>query len=171
MRKINLGCGGNRLEGWENFDSEVPIENTLPFPDGCASFILAEHVMEHISPRQAWLFMEECKRVLCVGGVVRICIPDIARMTRLMTDEYRAAVRAGGHGENPIRAAIFEHGHQGAWTQELLIAFLMGVGFKTYAKSYGQSEHIELHGVDGHGKVVGQSIAELETSIVEGTKC
>jgi len=171
VRKLNFGCGGNRLEGWENFDLDVPIERPLPFPDGCASFILAEHVVEHVTPQQAWLFMEECKRVLCLGGAVRICVPDIARLTRLMTDEYREAVRTGGHGDNPIKAAIFSHGHQGAWTQELLISFMAGVGLSACAKNYGQSNHIELHGVDGHGKVVGQSIAELETSVVEGTKC
>ena len=171
MRKLNFGCGGNRLEGWENFDSEVRIEHVLPFPDGCASFILAEHVMEHITPRQAWSFMEECKRVLCVGGVVRICIPDISRMNRLMTDEYREAVRAGGHGDNPIRAAVFSHGHLGAWTQELLISFLVGVGFEAKRESYGYSGHMELNDIDGHHHVVGRSIAELETGVVEGTKC
>jgi len=115
--------------------------------------------------------MEECKRVLCVGGVVRICVPDIARMTRLMTDEYREAVRAGGHGDNPIKAAIFSHGHQGAWTQELLVAFLKGVGFDVEPSIYNVSNHMELHQIDGHHKVVGHSIAALETSVVEGTKC
>jgi predicted SAM-dependent methyltransferase len=170
VRKLNFGCGGNRLEGWENFDIDVDISKPLPFPDECARFILAEHCVEHVSHQDAWMFFKECHRILQPGGVLRVAIPDVCRMERSMTPEYSKAVRDGGHGSNPIRAAVFEHGHRAAWDQALLGTFLCAIGFKATAVKVGESEHGELRGVEGHWKVVGESIARVETSVVEGTK-
>lgn len=167
--KINFGCGSNLLEGWINKDAECDIRKPLPFADGVADRILAEHVVEHVTHQEAWSFFVECKRVLKRGGVLRVAIPDITRMQKKMTDEYRNAVKAGGHGDNPIRAAVFEHGHQAAWNQELLMTFLTAIGFKAEKVEMGKSSNSDLVGVEGHGKVVGQSVASVETSCVEAT--
>lgn len=168
--KINFGCGGNLLDGWINKDAECDIRKPLPFADGVADRILAEHVCEHVTHQEAWSFFVECKRILKLGGVLRVAIPDVTRMSKKMTDEYRNAVKAGGHGDNPIRAAVFEHGHQAAWNQDLLITFLQATGFKAEKVEMGKSKNSDLVGVEGHGKVVGQSVADVETSCAEGTK-
>lgn len=170
LKKLNFGCGGFKLPGWDNYDLEVDISKPLPFPDGSASHIFAEHVVEHISHQQAWLFFEECRRVLASNGVLRIAIPDVARMERSMTDEYRKAVSEGGHGNNPIRAAIFNHGHMAAWTQELLQTILNAVGFKTNTALPGLSRHPELIGIEQHWRTVGKNVNKVETSIAEGVK-
>ena len=70
MKKINFGCGGNFLEGWENYDAEVDITKPLPFEDSSTDFILAEHVYEHIKPREGILFLRECHRILKPTGVI-----------------------------------------------------------------------------------------------------
>lgn len=174
MKKLNLGCGGNSLPGWENHDAEMDLRKRLPFPDGSMDFIFAEHVVEHVTIKEAWCFFSDCHRILKPGGVVRIAVPDIARIWRFHTPEYGVAVKAGGHGNgsarDSVKAAIFEHGHQAAWTQDLLEAVLYAVGFHVTRCSYGQSNHTELEGIEGHGKVVGQNVSRVETSIAEGTK-
>lgn len=48
MRKIQFGCGGNKLDGWENYDRDVNISKPLPFEDNSIRFIFAEHVLEHV---------------------------------------------------------------------------------------------------------------------------
>jgi predicted SAM-dependent methyltransferase len=174
MRKLNFGCGGNRLEGWENFDVEMDISKPLPFPDGCASFILSEHVVEHVTHQQAWNFFEECHRILRPAGVLRVCVPSVERIWKHYTQEYGDAVKAGGHGDggrnSSIRAAVFCHGHQAAWTRDLLETFLLATGFMTNHASYGNSLHHDLRKIDGHGKVVSDRVATVETTIVEGQK-
>lgn len=174
MRKLNFGCGGNRLEGWENFDLDVPINKPLPFPDQCAQLILAEHVVEHVTHREAWDFFHECYRVLAPGGGVRIAVPDVERIWFNFNPEYGAAVKAGGHGDGSlvasVRAAIFEHGHQAIWNQSLLSVFLSCAGFNVKPVRPGHSVHPLLCNVEGHGKVVGENVARVETSVVEGWK-
>lgn len=172
---LNLGCGNNRLaEPWRNHDTDMDLRSPLPFEDGTVQFISAEHCVEHVTHSQAWSFFEECLRVLAPGGVVRIAIPDLSRMSKHMTQEYADAVKAGGHGDGSFRSAlkacVFEHGHQAAWTAGLLSTFLYAVGFKTTLCRLGQSKFPELRGIEGHGKVVGENIAEVETSVCEGVK-
>lgn len=168
--KLNFGCGGLRKEGWENFDMEVDISKPLPFPDNHASLIHAEHVVEHVTPKQAWLFLEECKRVLKPGGVVRVACPDLERMHASMTPAYARAVKDGGHGDNPVRAAVFSHGHQGAWSEGLLWTVMESIGFKATGCRVGESAHAELRGAEQHWKTVGREIEAVETSCVEGIK-
>lgn len=172
--KINVGCGDNRPAGWDNYDSELDISLPLPFRDGSVDFILAEHVVEHVTTQQAWKFFEECKRVLVPGGVLRVAIPDIERIWCNFCPEYGAAVKAGGHGDGglqtSIRAAIFEHGHKAAWTAALLKIVLESVGFKVQVVHMGKSNYPELCNVEGHGRVVGDKVARTETSVVEATK-
>src|SRR5881396_391258 len=69
-RKLHFGCGGLNLPDWSNYDLEVDIRKPLPFPNACASHILAEHVVEHVTHQEAWKFFEECWRVLIPGGVL-----------------------------------------------------------------------------------------------------
>lgn len=172
---LNLGCGNNRLpEPWRNHDLDLDLRKPLPFDASTVQFISAEHCVEHTTHQEAWRFFEECWRVLSPGGVVRIAIPDLSRMSKHMTQEYADAVKKGGHGDgsfrSALRACVFEHGHQAAWTAGLLSAFLSAIGFKTTLCRVGQSKHPELRGVEGHGKIVGDKIAEIETSVCEGVK-
>ncbi len=170
-RKLNFGCGGMLKPGWENFDMDVDIRKRLPFPDGCAAFIHAEHVIEHVTPQQAWSFLEECKRVLKIGGTVRAAFPDLCRMRIRMTPDYAQAVKLGGHGDNPLRAAVFEHGHQGAWNAALMKTVMESIGFiRAEEMQPGFSRIPELREVEQHWKSVGKGIEFVETSCVEATK-
>jgi hypothetical protein len=106
--------------------------------------------------------------------VARIAIPDVSRMFFNMTPEYQEAVRkdVGGDGsfKTAIRAAVFEHGHQAAWTQEMLEVFMGAVGFETSGWSIMESLHEDLRGIEQHGKAVGEKVSRVETSVVEGIK-
>jgi len=85
---INLGSGGRGLPGWVNIELKshkdttlcLDIRRRLPFADGSARRILAEHVIEHLDFREdVPRLFREFYRVLAPGGVVRIIVPDAAR--------------------------------------------------------------------------------------------
>ncbi len=173
--KINLGCGTNKLAGWNNYDAEIDISIKLPFKSDTAQFILAEHVVEHVSMHQAMAFFKECYRVLAPGGVVRIAVPSVEQVMMYADDDYMKFVSKWTGGEVSLRAAmgaiLHAHGHQMAWTESLLRASLFYAGFeRLQSATPGQSVHEELRGVEGHGKVIGEHFNFIETIICEGTK-
>ncbi|NBW21092.1 MAG: methyltransferase domain-containing protein [Caulobacteraceae bacterium] len=77
MMKLNLGCGGNILQGWENHDSDLDISKPLPHEDNSIDFIFAEHVCEHLTTPDVVRFFMEAYRILKDGGTIRIAVPSV----------------------------------------------------------------------------------------------
>jgi predicted SAM-dependent methyltransferase len=172
--KINLGCGNNYIDGWLNHDDDVDITKRLPFDDDSAQFILAEHVVEHVKYNEALAFFTECRRVLKPGGVVRIAVPSIERIWRKGGEDYFRFVQSHGWTKTPdMRGAIWAmlncHGHQAPWTASLLAVSLYLAGFDDVKPcDPGLSDHVELQGVEGHGRIIGDAFNRIETVICEG---
>jgi predicted SAM-dependent methyltransferase len=173
--KLNFGCGKNKLAGWQNYDMDVDIRETLPFEDGSADFIFAEHVVEHVTSAQAQLFFEECYRVLKDGGVMRITVPCITTAYKTATPEYinwvhRKRWSEASTKELAVRSLIVNHGHQALWTPDLLSLCIKIAGFENRDTKVGHSECPELRGIEGHGRKIGHAFNEIESICVEGVK-
>jgi predicted SAM-dependent methyltransferase len=146
--RINLGCGENRLEGWNNHDADVDITKRLPWDDNEIDFILAEHVVEQVTHIEALGFMQECWRVLRPGGTLRLCIPVLDALNR----------------EHAIDI-ILNHGHKAAYSPELICSMLFAAGFEHHRMQ--ASDRAEC---DGHWKIIGAEKDDLETARIEVTK-
>ncbi len=181
MMKLNLGCGTNLLDGWENHDAGVNITQRLPWTSDTVDCVFAEHVVEHVTYNEALCFFSECHRVLRTGGVCRIAVPSVERIWREATPNYcefteRWSSVPANAGENErLRGAmtniLFRHGHLAPWTQGLLQASLFYAGFDEVKPcTPGCSDHPELQGVEGHGKVISAKFNNIETVVVEATK-
>lgn len=89
--RLHLGCGANVLEDWLNtdrFSSDpravyVDVTRPFPLPDGIFHFVLAEHIIEHVSLHDARKMLAECFRVLRPGGVLRVGTPDLEKYLSL----------------------------------------------------------------------------------------
>lgn len=180
LLKVNVGCGGNKIPGWKNHDLEVDITKRLPYRDATVSFVLAEHVVEHVPPAGGWAFFKECRRILKPGGVLRIIVPSITRMVRLMQENhpdmpgyYAMLDRVRGNGTTPEKAIhylVCDYGHQALWNKELLRAALETLGYQVAEVRPQVSAHPELNDVDGHGRSIGGPWNDLESEAVEATK-
>jgi predicted SAM-dependent methyltransferase len=81
LAKIDLGCGKKKRPGcigidWsKNSDADIvrDLEKGLPFSDGTIHAIYASHVLEHLHDLS--FVMNECWRVLRVGGIMEISVP------------------------------------------------------------------------------------------------
>jgi hypothetical protein len=85
MYKLNLGCGGKILRGWENidriklpgvdvvYDLESASVHPLPYGDNSVSVVYMSHVLEHL--HAVFPLMEELYRVCCDSAVVVIRVP------------------------------------------------------------------------------------------------
>lgn len=147
--KIQFGCGSNILDGWNNHDAEVDITKPLPYGDGVADMVLAEHVSEHVTGPEVLRFFTEVHRILKPGGVFRVCVPAIG--SNLERDH--------------ARDLILGHGHLVFFNREMLAAVLWAAGFGILnIAATGRSE------IDGHWRVIGIEKDNVETLRMEATK-
>lgn len=90
-RKLHLGCGPRRADGYCNVDitprDTVDITDDVSkltlFPDNHATAIYACHVLEHFSHEECKQVLRNWFRVLAPGGEVRISVPDIDRIVKI----------------------------------------------------------------------------------------
>lgn len=83
---VNLGCGKFPKPGFVNVDREagtgVDVVHDLnefpyPFPDGAATLVEMDHVLEHL--REPFRVMKEIHRILRPGGRVVVRVPHFSR--------------------------------------------------------------------------------------------
>lgn len=82
--RLNLGAGGQVLEGWVSVDLAGEPDITadvrkLPLPDEYADEIQAIHVFEHLYRWEALDTLIEWRRVLKPGGTLAIEVPDLLK--------------------------------------------------------------------------------------------
>jgi len=175
--RVNVGCGYRPISGWINLDlvpgfAEVvwDVREGLPFRDQSVDALFCEHVIEHLSREDGLRFIRECRRVLQVGGVVRISTPDAAKYlcSYVNNDEFLDHPRFGD-GTVPridlVNRMMRENGHH-LWiydTRSLSIA-LDSAGFKNIqVMAYGLSSRPFMQGVDSKER-------EFESLYVEASR-
>jgi len=91
-KKLHLGCGKLKLEGFINIDLDDSadiihdIKNLKIFEDESISEIYASHCLEHFSRREIINILLEWKRVLKVDGILRIAVPDLEAVINLYNE-------------------------------------------------------------------------------------
>jgi predicted SAM-dependent methyltransferase len=135
---LHIGCGDIDATGFINIDARpaphVHIVSSSLFrlqmvPDGVADLVYMCHVLEHVPLNDVVETLREMHRILCVGGVLRLSVPDF--------DLIIAAYEAAGR-----RIAAIERGlmggqnhpynfHYAVFNAEQLRDALLESGFST----------------------------------------
>lgn len=190
---LQIGAGTHHLDGWLTTDL-IPREfqivymnahKRFPFHDNTFDFIVAEHVIEHLTYGDAMRMLAECHRVLEDKGVLRVSTPNMYLIQRLMSPPLDPVLeryvtwsnrkfdgtcnpRSTAHVVNRLQ---HEWGHQFLYDTETLIAALEQCGFAEITEcSPNESGHSLLMNVDGHADEIGEEFNELESLIVEAAK-
>lgn len=95
IKKLQLGCGPNKLAGWLNSDVHhhpphetfiLDVSKPFPFADGTFDYVYSEHMIEHIPYDIGQNMIRESYRVLKPGGKIRITTPSIDFLIGLCID-------------------------------------------------------------------------------------
>ncbi len=86
--KLNLGCGTRKKDGWVNIDSAAEcrpdirhdLSDPLPFGDLSVDEVLADAVLEHFDKYARHFIVYHWTRVLKVGGVITISVPNFQKI-------------------------------------------------------------------------------------------
>lgn len=102
-RLLNVGCGSCFHGAWDNYDlvpatpevRQIDLSQPLPFEDGTYDAVYSSHVLEHIDRSRVPALLGEFFRVLKPGGVIRVVVPDLEKVTR----EYLRQLDAAAEGD------------------------------------------------------------------------
>lgn len=101
LKKLNLGCGTDIMEGWVNLDiAALPgvdvvhdiQKSPLPFADDSFDEILCNDVLEHVEYAPV---LKEIARILAPGGVVHIRVPHFTSRNNYVDPTHRSRFSAG----------------------------------------------------------------------------
>jgi len=144
---LNLGCGNTIIPGFTNVDMisaphihvQANVDDLSKFYDEQAEYIYASHVLEYFHKSEADIVIQEWARVLCIGGMIRIAVPDL--------DALWAAYKAFGIDTvlGPLYGRMEVDGlpiyHKTAYNFESLKGLLMRHGFR-HVRKYDWRETI-----------------------------
>jgi predicted SAM-dependent methyltransferase len=90
MNMLNIACGSSYHKDWTNIDfhavsevvRKVNILNGLPYEDASFDAAYSSHFFEHLSTSQVDGVLQETYRILKIGGVLRLVVPDLENICR-----------------------------------------------------------------------------------------
>jgi predicted SAM-dependent methyltransferase len=192
IRKLQIGCGGNLLDGWLNSDLD-PTSNTKyhlnaiwPFPirNNIFDYIFSEHMIEHISYLEGNHMLEECFRILKPNGKIRMSTPDLAFVINLyspektnLQEEYAKWFYVNFININTANQEIFVintimrfFGHKFLYDESTLRESFEKAGFINISRhTIGESNDNQLCGLENESTRP-KKLYQLESLVLEGTK-
>lgn len=160
---LELGSGAKKgKNGWVTIDlSGADISHNLskgiPLPDATVDRIYTSHLLEHIPYRELVIFLNECFRVLKIGGELSVCVPNAGLYIRAYTEgrqfksddmRYKPALIDTGSSIDQINyIAYMDQQHKYMFDEENLINTLKKAAFTT-VELRGFDEKIDLKARD-----------------------
>lgn len=158
--KVNFGCFINMFyHGWINTDvlnmqdfasryryKFMPIDakNPLPFNNEVIDLAYSSHMLEHLTVQEGINFLSECYRCMKKGSVLRIAVPDAAKLISYyqakelsMFDEINDNCATNEFESGKLWSLLFE-GHKIAYDFEGLKTIGEKVGFIVERRHFGQ---------------------------------
>ena len=160
MKLLNVGCGATRPTDWVNLDNlhdvlkpgtpertnldketnyvDHKLPEIMPFKEGTFDGVLCSHVIEHFDCQDAVKILEDCRRVLKIGGILVVSVPDAEYFRLVLNIDTRdRAVELFGEPicpDEPWHKSFFDYGlfynqHKQILTDTSLWCLLVKAGF------------------------------------------
>lgn len=172
---MNIIFGGSqKISGYTTIDINGRADIThdirlrWPFKNNSADVIFGSHVLEHLTKNEGRYAICECNRILRVGGILRVVVPDFRLCAEkyVCNDEifYDEEILNKNNFEDykcvaeKVMHFIYGMGHKYQYDFELLYGVLSESGFdEIERKEYRQSNILEIDLLDnrqGHSLFV-----------------
>lgn len=192
VRRLQIGSGSNRHEGWLNTDIEqgeglAYLDATKPFPldSGSFHYVFSEHVIVHLTYEQGTHMLAESYRILAPGGKVRVTTPNLLRFVGLFQEqksdemERYIAGKLAWHGWPPhptteatiLNLQLSSFGHKFVYDPGTLAAAMTHAGFESIQEfSVGESNDPNLRSLERRQDYANAYVNEYETMILQAVK-
>lgn len=198
LKKLHLGCGRTPLDGWINTDIYInesikylDVSRIFPFKGETFQYIFSEHLFEHLNVDQGISMLNECYRILEVGGKIRLSMPNLEFLIRMYNNPneplYRQYIEWSLTNFNPFVASLFPDkdypmafivnnfiqfwGHRMVYDKITIKILLERTGFKQIIfMESGKSEVPEFQNIESHGKMIPEWANLIESMTIEACK-
>jgi predicted SAM-dependent methyltransferase len=146
FRKLNLGCGFDLREGYVNVDFQdfhkpdvvADVRDMAMLPSGWFEEIIARDVLEHLPRLDTPKALAEWNRLLCVGGLIYLRMPNIIGVAELLVSPERADIE---NQKLLVQCLFGTQAYTGDWhltgfTEPLVRHYLSEAGFDILTLAY-----------------------------------
>lgn len=170
---IQLGSSYHHLPGWLNLD--LPYFNIiriLPWKDDSVDAYFLEHVIEYLSPTQAYDFFLEAWRTLKPGGVLRLALLDILRIAAntVSSSSCTQGYETEASPKQFMHTLLRSQRHQSIWSEQTLRVVLESIGFAVESRNPGESSYLHLSDLEHEKSSIGSEGHRPETVCLEAYK-
>jgi predicted SAM-dependent methyltransferase len=200
IKKIQIGCGTNVLEGWLNTDLKISDQilyldagEKFQLESDSFDFVYSEHLFEHLKVGQQLNMLTESYRILKKGGVLRIATPSIDFLFQLyensksstmidyvdwaviniphLVDVKNIIEDKEEHYIYVINNFFKDWGHEVLHSRSSFKKLALQSGFTQVEEcTVGESDVSELKNIEKHGTIIPERINFLETMVMELVK-
>jgi len=148
--KLHLGCGERYIKGFvhidiidrPHIDHVSQIDDLSYILDSSVDLIYASHVLEHFKRASVNNVLQEWHRVLKPGGILRIAVPDFAKLCEVYQETDDLSLIIG-----PIfgRQNYLYNIHYNVFDYNTLKISLESVGFESIQRyDWTKTEHADV---------------------------
>lgn len=200
IKKLQIGCGKNILEGWLNTDlnysekiAYLDAGVVFPLESNTLDCIYSEHLFEHLTVNQQINMLNEGMRVLKKGGIMRIAMPNVEFLFNIYSNpnspvhiDYVNHYVSSYPCFKSVRESIKDRDQHyiyvinnffKAWGHQMIHDFssieklALQCSYSFIKKcKVGESEVSFLQNIEKHGSAIPERINLLETMVVEIVK-
>lgn len=196
IKKLQIGCGSNLLEGWLNTDLNfnehvafLDAGKIFPLESNSFNFVYSEHLFEHLTLESQLNLLTEGLRILKKGGVMRIATPSLAFLFNLYNNpedlqnknyvdwavknipnlkKVNRAVNREDYANYVINNFFKDWGHQMIHDFTSLNKLALQCGFSEVREcEVGKSDYPDLIKIEKHGTIIPPQINLMETMVLE----
>lgn len=159
--KLALGCGKKIMPGYIHIDLndfshinfQSPIDDLKMFEDNSVDLIYCSHAFEYFDRIQAVNVLKEWNRVLKVGGILRLAVPDFEALAELYVEQRDINKIVGPlYGRWPIASREVFY-HKTVWDFTSLSIQLVKSGFDEVKRWDWREVFVgELEGFDDYSR-------------------
>jgi hypothetical protein len=177
VRRLNWGCGSHVREGWINSDvKQTPdvdlvadIRKGLPLETASVDYAVSVHALPELPYSDLVPALQELRRVLKEGGVLRLVLPDLRRaIEAYMAGDDRyfhlVAKDAAAPGGRLITQMLWYGYSRTLFTADFSVELLQKAGFTDVVVCEAHQTASEF------AEIVELDNREAESFCIEGTK-
>jgi len=177
IKRLNWGCGTHTAEGWLNSDQKThpkinlpcDIRHGLPLENDSIDYAVSIHALPEVPYDGLIPVLQELRRVIKPGGVLRLCLPDLLKGV----DAYRRGDKdyflvpdhdAASLGAKLITQLIWYGYSRTLFTKEFIEELLIKAGYRNVVHCRYQET------ASPYADIVVLDNREKESLYVEATK-